>query len=938
MRQTVLLGFLVVTLGLASAGCKDKADDDRPRLPLPGLTGEVEVIQDDRGMWHIYATNLEDAYRVEGYLMARDRLLQMELMRRQTRGELSQAFGSTTLEDDIAARFEGHGRIAAQIWNLLASDEQALLRAFSEGITAHIDEVRENPDLRPRGSTLVSTDFLRDWDPVDTLSIARYMTASLSFDMRYGLNRTLQLAAYREAFGEGAPFGDALRENAFHDLYPIAPSEFVPFIDGFPNVVGGTQTGFRALLPSPAPGAPPASAPQPSRRVLEAAVAFADHQATMHERWFGDEDTRGSNSWVVSGTHTQSGYPIMSNDPHLSLTSPALFWMVHIDTKRLGGGDMNVQGLALAGTPGVLLGYNEHVAWGMTTHGYDVTDNWHETLNGDCTAVLWTDPANPGAGEIEVPFETVAEVISVGGVEQTVEFLRTPHHGFVVPGTFDCEAKEAITGRWQGMDPSNELGAILGVNQATSIEEVEAAMNRFEVGGQTLVVADRDGRIYYTSQMKLPLRTNADSYDPATQTGVSPCFVLPGDGSVEWDGYLDDVHIPHALEPASGFVATANSDPVGVTFDGNPHNGANPDSAGDNIFIGCDFADGHRTARITERLLELIDAGPLTPEQMSALQGDAQSPFGRRFTPMLLEELGRAEAHLAAPAAATEDLADALAEVDAATWTKILAMRDRLAGWEAHGYDTPAGTPNSGSEGPVEASIATSVFNVVFSYLMRLTFDDDYAAMGYGLNGRLVRTMQWAVEGNPRGLVTAWDPDLRGGQGDMVWWDDLTTVDVQESRGDRVVRAFAAAVPTLEAVFDTADMNEWRWGKVHTLRLNSLVPFAESILSIPPEGDTEYPVGFPRHGDRNVVDASNFGRFNTDRFSYSSGPQQRLVVTMTPSGPQAYNAIPGGNSMDPDSPFHSNEMDHWRINEAPPVYFEFDEVDAHAVGRFTFAP
>jgi penicillin G amidase len=931
MKRSALLICLPLVWALG-AGCGDDdtlAPDDAAvpeELHLPGLTAEVEVIQDDRGMWHIYATHLEDAFRVQGYLMARDRLLQLELMRRQTRGELSQAFGGQTRDDDINARFEGHARLADEIWPTLTADEQAYLLAFAAGVTAHIEEIREDPNLRPRGSTLVDPSLMRDWEPTDTLAIARFMTASLSFDMRYGLNRTAQLAAYQAEFA-----GDAARAGAFHDLYPIAPAEFVPFIDGFPNTMAGTTTGFRALRPPPGPAA---QQPRPAPHLLDAALDFANRQEAIYERWFGDEDTRGSNSWVVSGDHTASGYPMMNNDPHLSLTSPALFWMVHIDTTRLGDGDVNVQGLALAGTPAVLLGYNDHVAWGMTTHGYDVTDNWVEELNDECTAVLWNDPVE---GPTEVPLETVTEVIDVGGAPEEVEFLRTPHHGFVVPGTFDCEGGQAITARWQGMEPSNELGAILGVNLANTIEDVEEAMNRFEVGGQTLVVAARDGRIYYTSQMKLPLRPGADTYDPETQTGVSPCYVLPGDGSVEWDGYLDDTLIPHALDPASGFVATANSDPVGVTFDGNPHNGVDAEADDDNIFIGCDFADGHRTARITERLEELIAEGGITPEDMMALQGDAQSPFGRRFTPMLLEELARAEEHHG-DVEEHEDLAAALDGVDAATMAKVLAMRDRLAGWEAHGYDTPAGLPDSGSPEPVDASIATSIFNVVFSHLLQLTWQDDYAAIGQGMNSRAIRTMQWAVEGNPRELITGWDETLRNGEGDMVWWDDIDTEEVQESRGDRVVRAFLLGLDSLEELFDTEDMDEWRWGRLHTLRLNSLVPFAESILSIPPEGDPEFPNGFPRHGDRNVVDASNFSRFSTTRFSYGSGPQQRLVVVMTPDGPQAYNAIPGGNSMDPDSPFHSNEMDHWRFNEAPPVHFEYGDVDAHAATRLTFAP
>ncbi|MFW6049677.1 MAG: penicillin acylase family protein [Myxococcota bacterium] len=958
LRWSSLVSLALATCLWGAAGCDDggdggPADGSVPdeSLPLPGLSGEVEVVQDDRGMWHIYAENLEDAYRVQGYLMARDRMFELELFRRQTRGELAEVFGSSVAQDDRDARFEGHARLADQIWDTLGAEEQALLQAFADGVTARIHEVQDDPDLLPRGSTLIPVAAWRDWEPTDTLSIARYMTASLSFDMTYDVDRQTRLEDFDAAFPADAcseapePPNCTAREaraGAFHDLYPFAPTEEVAVVDGFPNTPEGTDTGFTALRPGGSGTEERPERPRPSRRVLEAARSFADRLESLHERVMGgDAMTRGSNSWVVSGDHTASGYPIMNNDPHLSLSSPALFWYAHINTKRLGDGDVNVQGLALVGAPGVLLGYNDHIAWGMTTHGYDVTDNWVEQVTEDCDGVIWDDPADGLGNPIEVPFEVVTETLDTGSGTETLEFLKTDHHGFIIPGTLDCEegvGGEAISVRWTGMEPTNELGAILGLNRASSIEEAEAAYDSFDVGGQTIVVAANDGRIYYTSDMNLPVRSDAAmTYDPATQTGMSPCFLMPGHtGEYEWEGYLSDEFVPHALDPAKGFIATANGDATGATFDGDPHDDAH--------FIGCDFSDGYRIRRITERLEEMIaDGGGITVEDMQALQADAQSPHGRNMTPVMLEELTRAEEEADSPGT-HPDLTEAVSDAGSAM-TTILAMRDRLATWADHDYDTPAGLPDSGSAEPVEASIATSIFNLAYSYLLRNTFFDEFDALDGTMdgnlrhtNGEVVRTIEWAVRDNAQGHLTGWDGSLRDGEGDMVWWDDLNTEGVVESRGDRIVRAFAEAAAQLESLFGTDDMDEWRWGKLHTFTAESLVGSVDPTLNIPKPDDPDFPDGFPRHGDRHVVDASNFGVFNVDGFSYGSGPQQRNVVVMTPDGPEAYNALPGGQSIDPDSPHHADEMELWRKNEAPAMYFQLDDVQAHAETTLLFTP
>ncbi len=917
-----------VVVALALGGCgKDggstEADAGPPEviedLPverevsIPGIEGAVEVVQDDRGMWHVYGERLDDVLRAEGYLMARDRIAQMEMIRRSVTGRLAELAGSASpslVQSDIDARFAGHVRNARRIWDDLTAEEQGYLEAFAAGVNAHIAELRNGEVALPRGAEILPPDFIDDWTPLDTLAIARYQSAALSFNPGDDIAVTEALAAWAEAFpADSTDPRRARLAGAFHDLFPFAPSRMVFTRDGFPNL--DTDTGTRALRPPPRPRPAATRYQPPPRDVLRAAGRYADRVEQGFQRLFGDE-TRGSNSWVVHGSVTESGHPILANDPHLQLSSPPLFWMVHLNTARAGG-DVDVQGLALAGTPVVLLGYNQYVAWGLTTHGFDVTDAYFETI----TPGTGGEPDTVELDGAQVPIETITETIRLDtGGSMEVTFEVVPHHGLIIPETRTDTG--GITIRWTGNEVSHEPRAFLELARARTVDDVEAAYDNFGVGGQNLVAVTRDGHVFWSTNVLLPVRdARALTYDPETRMGVAPCFVLDGRGEHEWTGWLDDRYLPHDLDPSRGFIATANNDGVGVTADGNPFDAPH--------YIGWAFNDGHRMARITERLEELAEGGAITPEDMSALQADAQSPYGRLATAAIVAELDRAVEEAATPGTHA-DLADAVAAAGSAAMAKIEAMRDRLAAWES--FDTPAAVEGTPSDAQIADSVATTIFNASFGRLVRLFVDDEAEVLGHGARGRS-RTILRALN-DPESMLS-YDDAIA----DTVLWDDLRTDEV-ETRGTQVLAAFLGALGFLESELG-ADMDEWRWGELHTLTLASLVPsLGEDVLSIPPASSDAFANGFPRHGDNETVDPAGFGVTETSDFTYGSGPQQRLVVQMTPDGPLVWNATPGGQALDPDSPHHADEMEKWRHNEAPPMYLNEPDVVAHAERRLRF--
>ena len=905
-------------------------------VDLAGLGAEVDAVRDSRGLWHIYAASTEDGMRAMGYLQARDRMGQMEFIRRQATGRLAEFAGSldpSLVETDTEARFVGYARVARAIEAETDAEDLTVFNAFAAGVTARIEELREGSASLPRSiRDVLPPEILVDWSVNDILSIARLQAAALSYEPDDIVTRTRALHDWQTNFPEGhADPRIARLAGAFHDIEMFRPTRRVYVRDGFPNV--DTDTGTRAFLP---PHTRPASAPQlelPSGRALGRAAAFLGSLERHFHRLFGD-GTRGSNSWVVHGDHTQSGNPILANDPHLALTSPPLFWQAHLNTKRAGG-NLNVAGQMIAGTPAFLLGFTDDIAFGLTTSGYDVTDVYRETVTYDASGT----PVSVLLDGEQVAVEEITEVLrnDLGGTTE-LKFYRVPHHGMLIPTTLDpAHPDDALSIKWTGDSPTNEGLAFLELMTAQNAEHARDAYRKFEVGGQTLVTIDRTGDIFYTSSVRIPVRDpDALTYRTEDYSGASPCLVLDGtSGRSEWMGFLDERYIPHDLNPTKGYIATANGDAVGVTDDNDAHN--------NDFFLGCSFANGHRQGRIADVLDGLTARGDITPQHMSDLQSDAESPWGRALTPTIVSDLGRAREENESPGTHA-DLQVRVAANQSAMG-RVAMVRDRLMDWS---FDTPAAVEGAPGDGEISDSIATSIFNAILPHLLFATFDDelDWATSGAfdgdrRRNHRVARTLHWMIA-DPTLLSSydaSFDPD-GDGNGDSLLWDDISTDEV-ESRADRILAATLAALDDLDAQFDGQEMQTWRWGRLHTIRLDAIVPASfvgDDVLSIPTPDDATFPDGFPRHGDRDVVDASNFSFFATQGLDYRSGPQQRLVVEMTDQGPRAWNALPGGNSEDPDSPHHRDEMEHWRQNQAPPVAFMEPDVLTSAEERIRLIP
>ncbi|WP_064093609.1 penicillin acylase family protein [Rossellomorea aquimaris] len=515
-------------------------------ISLSGLSEDVEVIRDRDGVPHILAENQRDLYIAQGYVQAQDRLFQMDLSRRQASGELSEVVGEKTVERDKFFRTLGLRRAAEVSYIAYPEEGKQLLQWYADGVNAYMEEARKEGRL-PIEFTLLGYKPTK-WSPVDSLTIGKYM----AFD----LGGHWQGQAFRYWALEN------LSEEKAYDVFPTYPK-------GAPTIlsdIGGLE--------------------------IDLGQSFAS--AIIPPEF------NGSNNWVVSGDKTTSGKPLLADDPHLSLGTPSIWYQMHLESP-----EVNVSGVIFAGIPGIILGHNEQIAWGVTNTGPDVQDLYVEKQNPeDSSLFLYNENWEKAT--------IISEPINIKD-EKTIPYEVTiTRHGPVISEfAHQNDSEKVLSMRWTALDPSLELLAIININKAKDWGEFEEALKDFHVPTQNFVFASKDGTIAYKANGKIPIRKKGD--------GLLP---VPGwDPDYEWQGFIPFDELPTIVNPKSGFVATANNK---VVTDEYPYH------------ISHHWAQPYRYMRIAEFL---EDRNDLTIEDMQSLQMDQLNLHAREFVPILLEDL-----------------------------------------------------------------------------------------------------------------------------------------------------------------------------------------------------------------------------------------------------------------------------------------------------------
>ncbi|WP_435107961.1 penicillin acylase family protein [Nocardiopsis synnemataformans] len=663
----VLLGFLAAVVVLALVGAllgiwtvRRSFPETSGELSLPGLESSVTVLRDEHGVPHVYADNTHDLFMAQGFTHAQDRFWEMDFRRHVTAGRTAELFGPDQVDTDVYLRTMGWRHVAEQEYDILAPETRAHLDSYAAGVNAWLAENDGAEASLEYGllSVLNGGHEIEEWTPVDSLAWLKAMAWDLGGNMGEETARAQLLDA-------------GLTREQIEELYPAYPhEEHLPITDTDEHLPDGADEdaasdGGDLREGDGDDGGDERRAPELPGEAVSALTGVAEASASLPEMLAPrDASGIGSNSWVVGGEHTESGLPLLANDPHLGASMPSTWYQIGLHCTELTEEcPYDVSGFGFSGLPGVVIGQNESMAWGFTNLDPDVMDLYVERIEGEDYVV---------DGEPR-PLETREETVRVAGGEDVDIVVRSTHHGPLLsdatagahlaelaeePELEGAEGGEyAVALRWTALQPGTTADAVFSMNRARGWDEFREAASQFDVPSQNLVYADDEGNIGYQAPGLVPVRGEGDGRYPA-----------PGwDSDYDWQEYVPFDELPSVYNPESGVIVTANQSVVDEDY---------------GPYLTEDWNYGYRSQRINDLLEEAITQGPVTAEDMSRVQNDPVDLSAVRIVPHLLE-----------------------AEVDGVT----AQAQDLLRDWD-HRNETD--------------SAAAAFYNATWRHLLPLLFDE----------------------------------------------------------------------------------------------------------------------------------------------------------------------------------------------------------------------
>lgn len=828
-------------------------------LYLENLHAPVEIIRDRWGVPHLYAANILDLLFVQGFVHAQDRLWQMDFQRRVVAGRLAEVLGPAALPSDRGMRILGLRRVAEAEVDLLNADARAELAAYAAGVSACI----------AREPLPIEFTLLRyrpePWTPADSLSWAKMMAWSLSANWETELLR----AALIERLGPALAA----------ELEPAPPTRW-------PIVMPSSKEGDPVA--QGLPSRPREKGPNPISNIQH---PTSDHNDKRDETLPASGAALGSNNWVVAGWRSATGMPLLANDMHLLITTPAIWYENHLVITHPSdpstalrsaqddhaGESLNATGVTFPGVPYVIAGHNGHVAWGFTNGYPDVQDLYMERLRRtDDGSVQYQ------YRDIWMPAEVRHEVIRVKGGETVTEEVILTRHGPIInslapslaaplaptlpPLQIDLPGATGITAalnyplalRWTSLEPATVIHALRAMNRARSCAEFREALREWAAPVQNTVYADTQGNIAYSYPGRVPIRAQGEGRVPG-----------PGwTGEHEWLGYVPFDELPHQLNPANGYIASANNRVADASF---PH------------FLGHEFCTGERA----ERIVDLLN---------SRKQVDLAF-FRQMHRDQVSSTMRTVAGYLGQLAVNETELAQVV--------TLVRRWNGRLTA------DNPA------------AAVCEISGRLVMQTILEHRLGDLAArALGKGPTPALQeaslfshRTWEWLLH-----ILTLPHSD----------WFDLGH---GEQRDDVLRMALRRTVAYLRYHLGPAQGPEfaaWAWGRLHTITFGHLagrVPALSRHLNRGP-----YPVG----GDGSTLWATGNG-LTPEASTAVVGPPFRFIADLGDLN-HCWGLLAPGNSGRPNSAHYDDQIAAWFEGDYHPMLYARDDIEHDATAKLSLRP
>ncbi|WP_335970974.1 penicillin acylase family protein [Streptomyces sp. CA2R106] len=580
-------------------------------LKLKGLSAPVDVDRDANGIPQLYADTPDDLFRAQGYVQAQDRFYEMDVRRHLTSGRLSEMFGKSEVETDAFLRTLDWRGVAQKEYDTeLDATTKEYLQAYTDGVNAYLaDHSGASLSLEYAALSLSNNYKPEPWTPVDSVAWLKAMAWDLRGNMQDEIDRTLMTSRLSQA--------------QIKQLYPDYPySRNQPIVEA--GTVDPTTKTYTPADSADSQDSTSSSSPQNISSSVDTQLAGISQIIDQMPTLLGPTGSGiGSNSWVVSGKYTTTGKPLLANDPHLAPQLPSVWYQMGLHCRTLSKScPYDVTGFTFSGMPGVIIGHNQDIAWGMTNLGADVTDLYLEKV----TAKTYLFDGK------QVPFTTRRETIKVAGGKSRTITVRETNNGPVISDRSDelrtvgetapvtdppggVNSGYAVALNWTALQPSKTMDAVFELDRATNFTQFRAAAADFAVPSQNLIYADTKGNIGYQAPGKVPVRASGDD-------GTYP---VPGwDSHYDWKGYIPTKAMPYEYNPPSGYIVTANQAVI--------------DQSKYPYLLTDDWDYGTRSQRINDLIASKIkDGGKISMDDMQSMQNDDSSEIAKLLVPYLLK-------------------------------------------------------------------------------------------------------------------------------------------------------------------------------------------------------------------------------------------------------------------------------------------------------------